>query len=319
MSDAVNHHFIPQFYLRGFSDAADKRKAQVFVFDQSTRKSFRTLVRNIGARRNFFRIDAEGFDPNHVENGMAEIEGEIAPRLAEVIEMKSFPSDDHFKSLMLLMANVAVRNPRFRAMLEDLHIKVASGMMKMSLQHKDRYEHSIRQARQDGVPIRGDLSYEDMKAFIDSGNYKVAIDQTYLIGLELDAVPTVVDQMARRSWAFASACAGSTFTTCDDPVVLAWADGKDRRPYSPGFGLEGTIVMFPISPELAMIGLFRRQPLNRFFRRDQVANMNTSMAKNATMQLYSRDGEFELHTRTEPYTRGKDLAAALGRQEKANR
>lgn len=315
MSDTVNHHFIPQFYLRGFSDAADKRKAQVFVFDQSTRKSFRTLVRNIGARRNFFRIEAEGFDPNHVEDGMAEIEGEIAPRLAEVIETKSFPSDDHFTSVMLLMGNVAVRNPRFRAMLEDLHIKIASGMMRMSLHDKDRYEDSIHQAREDGVPICGDLRYEDMKAFIDSGNYKIAIDQTYLIGLELDAVPTVVQQLARRSWAFASAPAGSTFTTCDDPVVLAWADGKDR-PYSPGFGLEGTIAMFPISPELALIGLSTKQQPNLSFRRDQVAEMNTNMAKNATKQLYSKDGEFELHTPTEPYTRGKNLAAALGRQGK---
>jgi hypothetical protein len=315
MSDTVNHHFIPQFYLRGFSDAADKRKAQVFVFDQSTRKSFRTLVRNIGARRNFFRIEAEGFDPNHVEDGMAEIEGEIAPRLAEVVETKSFPSDDHFTSVMLLMGNVAVRNPRFRSMLEDLHIKIASGMMRMSLQDKHRYHDSIRQAREGGAPIRDDISYEDMKAFIDRGNYKIAIDQTYLIGLELDAVPTVVGQLARRNWSFASAPAGSTFTTCDDPVVLAWADGKDRGPYSPGFGLEGTIVMFPLSPELALIGLFTRQPPNRSFRRDQVADINTSMAKNATKQLYSRDGEFELHIRTEPYTRGKDLVAALGRQQ----
>ncbi|NTE84804.1 DUF4238 domain-containing protein [Agrobacterium tumefaciens] len=314
MSDTVNHHFIPQFYLRGFSDAVDRRKAQVYVFDQSTKKSFRTLVRNIGARRNFFRIEVEGFDPNHVEDGMAEIEGEIAPRLAEVIETKSFPSDDHFTSVMLLMGNVAVRNPRFRSMLEDLHIKVASGMMRMSLQDKDRYHDLIRQAREGGAPIRDDISYEDMKAFIDRGEYRIAIDQTYLIGLELDAVPTIVEQLARRSWAFASAPAGSTFTTCDDPVVLAWADGKDRGPYSPGFGLEGTIVMFPIAPELALIGLFVKQPPNRAFRRDQVADMNTSMAKNATKQLYARDGEFELHTRTESYTRGKDLAAALWRQ-----
>ncbi|TIL19856.1 MAG: DUF4238 domain-containing protein [Mesorhizobium sp.] len=79
MSDTVNHHFIPQFYLRGFSDSVDRRKSQVFVFDQSTKKSFRTLVRNIGARRNFFRIDVEGFHPNHVEDGIAEIESEIAP------------------------------------------------------------------------------------------------------------------------------------------------------------------------------------------------------------------------------------------------
>jgi hypothetical protein len=319
MSNTVNHHFIPQFYLRGFSEAADKRKAQVFVFDQSTRKSFRTLVRNIGARRNFFRIEVEGFDPNHIEDGMAEIEGEIAPLLTEVIEKKSFPSDEHFTSVMLLMGNVAVRNPRFRSMLENLHIKIVSKTMQMSLQDKDRYHFLIRQARENGVPIREDISYDDMKAFIERGNYKIAIDQTYLIGLELGSVPTVVEQLARRNWAFASAPTGSTFTTCDDPVVLAWANEKDRGPYSPGFGLKGTIVMFPLSPELALIGLFARQTPNLSFRRDEVARMNTSIAKNATNQLYSRDGEFELHTRTVPYTRGKDLAIALGLQDKLKR
>ncbi|MCM2476762.1 DUF4238 domain-containing protein [Rhizobium sp. CG5] len=319
MSDTVNHHFIPQFYLRGFCDTADKRKAQVFVFDQSTKKSFRTLVRNIGARRNFFRIEAEGLDPNHVEDGMAEIEGEIAPRLAEAIETKSFPSDDHFSMVMLLMGNVAVRNPRFRSMIEDLHLKIAGGMMSAALQDKDRYQESIRQAREGGAPIRDDVGYDEMKTLIERGEYKIAIDQTYLVGLELDAVPTVVEQLARRSWAFASAPAGSTFTTCDDPVVLSWADGKDRGPYSPGFGVAGTIVMFPISPEMALIGLFVKQPPNRAFRRDQVADMNTSMAKNATKQLYARDGEFELHTRSEPYTRGKDLPAALGQQRAKTR
>ncbi len=314
MSETVNHHFIPQFYLRGFSDNADRRKAQVFVFDQSTRKSFRTLVRNIGARRNFFRIEAEGFHPNHVEDGMAEIEGEIAPRLTEVIAAKNFPSDDHFTSVMLLMGNVAVRNPRFRSMLEDFHIKVGGGMIRALLQDKERYHDSIKEARESGAPIRDDISYEDMKNFIERGNYKIAIDQTYLIGLELEAVPTCVEQLARRQWSFVSAPEGATFATCDDPVVLAWADGKDRGPYSPGFGLSDTIVMFPLSPSLALIGLFAKQPRNRAFRRDQVAEMNTSMAKNATKQLYARDGEFELHTRTEPYTRGKDLAAALVRQ-----
>ncbi|CDZ67920.1 YbcA protein [Neorhizobium galegae bv. orientalis] len=314
MSDTTNHHFIPQFYLRNFSEGCDRRKAKVFTFDQSTLKSFATLVRNVGSRRNFFRIEAEGFDPNHVEDGMAAIEGEIAPLLEEVIATESFPSDSHFSMVMLLMGNVAVRNPRFRSMIEDLHLKMAGEMMRAALQDKDKYQESIRQVREGGAPIRDDVSYDDMKPFIERGEYKIAIDQTYLVGLELDAVPTVVEQLARRSWAFASAPAGSTFTTCDDPVVLAWDDGKDRGPYSPGFGVAGTIVMFPISPELALIGLFLKQPLNRAFRRDQVADMNTSMAKNATKQLYARDGELELHTRSESYTRGKDLPAALGRQ-----
>ncbi|MCA0057321.1 DUF4238 domain-containing protein [Mesorhizobium sp. B261B1A] len=317
MSNTVNHHFIPQFYLRGFSDAVDRRKSQVFVFDQSTKRSFRTLVRNIGARRNFFRIDVEGFDPNHVEDGMAEIEGEIAPLLEEVIATKSFPSDAHFSSIMMLMGNVAVRNPRFRSMIEDLHVKVANGMIRTTVKDKDRYHDSIREAREKGAPIRDDISYEDMKEFVERGEYNIAIDQTYLIGLELDSVPTVVEQLASRSWSFASAPPATTFITCDDPVVLAWADGQDRGLYSPGFGVLGTIVMFPIAPELALIGLFVKQPPNRSFRRDQVADMNTSIAKNSTKQLYARDGEFEINTRSGLYTRGKDLPTALARQANA--
>ncbi|UZF95010.1 DUF4238 domain-containing protein [Bosea sp. NBC_00550] len=209
-----------------------------------------------------------------------------------------------------------MRNPRFRLINEDFHLKVADRIMRMTLQDQHRFDDSMKQARADGVPIRDDIKYDAMKDFIARGEYKVAIDQTYLIGLELGAVRTVVDQLASRSWSFVSAAPGTTYATCDDPVVLAWADGDDRRPYSPGFGLAGTIVMFPISPELALIGLLNSQPATRGHLRDKVAAMNTSIAKNATKQLYARDGSFELHTRTEPYVKGKDLGALLERQER---
>jgi hypothetical protein len=314
VAEKANHHFIPQFYLRNFSPAGDRRKAKVFCVDQSTRKSFETLVRNVGSRRHFFRINLEGYDPNHVEDAMAEVEGEISHHLADAIETNRFPSDLHFSFVMLLMGNMAVRNPRFRSKIEDLHLKVIKGMMGAMLQDKQRFDDSLRQARADGVPIRDDIKYQDMKDLIARGEYSVMIDQTYLIGLELKLVPTVIEQLARRSWSFISAAPDTTYATCDDPVVLAWADGDDRRPYSPGFGLMGTIVMFPITPGLALIGLFERQPATRDHRRDQVAAMNTSIAKNATKQLYARDGSFELHTRTEPYVQGKDLAASLERQ-----
>ncbi|MER9268007.1 hypothetical protein NKI63_26270 [Mesorhizobium sp. M0410] len=98
-----------------------------------------------------------------------------------------------------------------------------------------------------------------MKDLIDRGERKVAIDQTYLFGLELESVPTAVEQLARRSWSFLSAAPGCTYAASDDPVILDWVDGKPR-PYSPGSGLQNTIVMFTISPELALVGLFVKQP-----------------------------------------------------------
>ncbi|MER8638783.1 hypothetical protein [Mesorhizobium sp. M1365] len=96
-------------------------------------------------------MDVEGYDPNHVEDGMAEIEGEISVHLAEMIEAISFPSEAHFSSVMLLMGNVAVRNPRFRSMTENFDLKVVNGIMKMMLQDKGRFDDSVKQARANGA------------------------------------------------------------------------------------------------------------------------------------------------------------------------
>lgn len=109
LATKANHHYIPQFYLRGFS-AGVGRQAQVFVFDSDTKKSFTTLVRNIGSKRHFNRVEAHGVGPNHLEDGMAEIEAEIAPHLRQVIEAKAFPTHEHFNSIINLMALLSVRS-----------------------------------------------------------------------------------------------------------------------------------------------------------------------------------------------------------------
>lgn len=315
MAEKANHHFIPQFYLRGFGDGGDARKAKVFCVDTKTGKSFTTLVRNVGSRRHFFRVDLEGYDPNHVEDEMAKIEGEVSAHLADVLVARAFPSDEHFTSIMVLMANIACRNPRLRGINEGFHRQIVQQFMSASLQTKERWESLGRQAKEQCVPLNDDISYEVLKEFVENGGYDIAIDQTYLIGMELNMVEPIIEQLARRNWCFVTAEEGSAFATSDDPVVLDWADGRSG-PYSPGFGLENTIVMFPLSSDLALIGMFREIPNRGWHERDQVAALNTSIAKQASKQLYARDGTFELHTRSEQFVKGSDLVAALARERK---
>lgn len=50
MAAKVNHHYIPQFYLRGFSEGVG-RQARVFTFDQGSKKVFPTIVRNVGSNK----------------------------------------------------------------------------------------------------------------------------------------------------------------------------------------------------------------------------------------------------------------------------
>lgn len=307
----ANHHYIPQFYLRGFSDGVG-RKAKVFVFDSDSKKSFSTLVLNIGSKRHFNRVEAHGVAPNYLEDGMSEVEAAIAPHLQQTIEARAFPSNDHFNSIMNLMALLSVRNPRLRRNMEDFHMDIAERIMKASVTSRGIWETQTKKMRDSGVPVKDDVTYEDVKRFHDEGNFEIVIDQTHLISLEMKMVEPVLEQLSRRNWCFASAPDGHSFITSDDPLVLTWNDEvKQPTPYSPGHGLQNTIVTFVLSPELALVGLFGGIPERADYLPDQVSALNTVVARHSRNQIYAKDGNFLLHVKGHSNVRGFELPRVL--------
>ncbi|WP_420586539.1 DUF4238 domain-containing protein [Ruegeria sp.] len=306
MATKANHHFIPQFYLRGFSDGVG-RKAKVFTFDSDTKTAFVTLVRNVGSRRHFFRIEADGVDPNAIEDAMAVIEGEFAAHLADVIKAKAFPTPEHFNSVMNILANISVRNPRLRELMSDFHKDIAERVSHMMLSSKEVWESQTEKMRRDGYPVNDDLTYEDMKEFHESKNYDIIIDQTHLIQMEFKMLDPVLECSARRNWCFVSAPEGHQYICSDDPVVLSWIDETNKGPYPPGHGLKGTMVFFPLTSNLLLIGTYEDLPKQMTHEPFQVVATNTHIARYSTKQIYARDGSFliDLHNRSN--VRGEDL------------
>ena len=54
-----NHHYIPQFYLRGFLNPSCKKK-QLYVIDKIKKQHFVTTPRNVGSQRDFNRMEIPG-------------------------------------------------------------------------------------------------------------------------------------------------------------------------------------------------------------------------------------------------------------------
>jgi Protein of unknown function (DUF4238) len=57
-SDARNHHFVPQFYLKGFAKLRSK-DAKLTAFNLATGELFVTRPRNVAAKRDYNRVDIE--------------------------------------------------------------------------------------------------------------------------------------------------------------------------------------------------------------------------------------------------------------------
>ncbi|MGV6889649.1 DUF4238 domain-containing protein [Rhodophyticola sp. SM2404] len=317
MAEKTNHHYVPQLYLRNFADGID-RQARVFTFDSSTGKSFKTSVRNVASKRHFNRVEIDGVDPNYLEDGLAEIEGELAPFLSEVVAERRFRTSAHFDWTMILAAQLSVRNPRMRVKMENFHKNIAEGIASLSVSTREIWESQQRQMQEAGEAVNAKATYEQAKKFHEDKNYEIPIDQTHLIGLEMQMVETVLTQLGNRNWCFVSPPDGHIFITNDDPAVLSWRDQKDRGSYGPGHGLKETLITFPLSSDLLLLGTFENLPSVMNYDAFQVANANTHVARYSTKQIYARSSDFNVHMPTKFFASGSELSTLMSLAKKAS-
>jgi hypothetical protein len=317
VAEKANHHYVPQLYLRNFADGYG-RKARVFTFDSSTNEAFKTSVRNVASKRHFNRVEIDGVDPNYLEDGLAEMEGELAPFLAEVVAEKRFRTFEHFDWIMNLAAQLSVRNPRMRGQLEKFHKDIAGRIASLSVSSKEIWESQQRQMQEAGKEVNPKVTYEQAQKFHDDKNYEIAIDQTHLIGLEMQMIETVLTELGKRNWCFVSPLDGHIFITCDDPVVLSWKDQKDRGFYGPGHGLMDTLITFPLSSDLLLLGTFEDLPPVMNYDALQVAEANTHVARYSTKQIYARSSDFNVHMPTKFFASGNELPTLMRLAKKAS-
>jgi hypothetical protein len=100
------------------------------------------------------------------------------------------------------------------------------------------------------------ISYEEMKKAVSEGRPKVA-SQEFNVVVEAGEQDQVLQHLTGRKWQMLVAKEGSGgFVTTDVPICLTWANGADHGGLSPGFGVAGTEVIFPISTNLCLRGTF---------------------------------------------------------------
>lgn len=84
MPNIKNQHYVPQFYLKGFTD----NKKQVWAFDKATLKSFASSSTNLASESYFYdqEILDKALGKNFIEKALEEVEGKTAPLLKKLLK-----------------------------------------------------------------------------------------------------------------------------------------------------------------------------------------------------------------------------------------
>jgi hypothetical protein len=310
MAGPRQHHYVPAFFLGGFTGSGTVDD-HLWVFDKTQDgKRYRGRPGEVGKARDYNAIDVEDTNPNAVEVMLAEIEGRAAPVIAAIRSSRRMPDGRAFELLMGFVAFLAVRIPGQRETIATFMEQIGKQIIRMVVDNRDRYEASLARIRDDGVEFP-DISYEQMREFVERDEYTIRTATTFQVAMMLDAAPALVPMLANRRWSVFCVNTGEGELVCSDrPVSLTWTDGRERGFYSPGYGLPETDITVPIDRHICVMGRFEGGSMCGPIDRRGVAAINTRTIMNASRVYSSREDFVWLH-RDGRVCDAKELARCL--------
>ena len=282
------HHFVPQFYLAGFTGSGTV-EGKLHVIDTTRLTTRVSKPKAVAYQRNFHEIDiGPESDPMAVEKILGQFEGKWSTVLRRVLEQRLLPADDSFGDLMMFIAFMAVRVPRIRETISNFLEEV---------RWKEEFARNELERRGHQV----DATTNDFETF----------DQTWHVQEMIHLAIGLAPLLSLRQWNLWIAKDQAPDLICSDsPVVPTWVIPTSGL-HSPGFGTSNTVVTVPLSKRVALVSMLDVDVGSRMLGRDEVAQLNSATGMYAG-QLYCPSPDFVWLTRNGSVGSRDDLLQALG-------
>ena len=254
-----------------------------------------TSVANAAVERDLYRVDTEKIDPNIMEKEyFQKVDSLIGPIIKSITENNRLPSGEYFENLMAFMAIQLMRTPAQQNRLAQPVNQVGELMMRSLLRTPERWNANMDALNANREQPAISLSYEEAKKLIERAGAKIEVNKSYLLGLSLSMVPTLVRLLSARNWLLVtSEPLGAHFICTDYPVVLQWTKSDMvSHTYGPGFALQDTFVVFPINRKSVLFGTFEQVGKQLSADELYVANTNSILLHFARRFVYSAREDF---------------------------
>jgi hypothetical protein len=227
MPQPRKHHYLPQFYLRGFS--FDRRS--LFQIEKATSIHYGCQIKDIAAVRDFHELDGVGIaDPYALEKHLAKLEGEQATHLTDVL-VDGIHDAMLRANLIQLLAVLRMRVPAVKSHIEKSYASTVRATGK-ALERLGRLPK----------PPPG---YEDALR-VDNLQFSTTNWKCLEVMFRMAANEKVLDILYRMRATLYRAPFGTSFLTSDQPVAL-YHPNLAKSPYGVGPATPGIEISLPLS------------------------------------------------------------------------
>lgn len=256
MTQPRKHHYLPQFYLRGFSGNGK----QIFQIEKSEARGYLCAIRDAAAIRDYHELDYEDAeDPHALEKRLSEIESQLAEALADVIASGIVGNISHAR-LIEFVSLMRVRVPAFKQYIEESLRQFVRSTGKI-LERKGKFPPPPQGLEsifaRDGVTI-------------SISNWKCL---EYMFGLASDQ--DILRMLAAMTPSILRAPKGNNLLTCDQPVAVFHPEADPADPYGIGLADPRTQLSLPLSSQVLLLLTWDKDAVReRLLQPDEVNEFN---------------------------------------------
>ncbi len=249
MSDPKRHHYVPAFYLAGFTGLR-KRDGQFAVYDRE-KKEFRTQTPDSSAHQRFYYATEgeHGERDLSIEMFLGELEGAAKP-LIDKLEIQAEVSDEERATLALFFALLHTRVPQFERSLNEMADLTQKTINRLRYPTVDEVRGAMREIGRER-PCPPSATAEEAFGMLTGDEYTFAPHRNDNIRIMLRMAIEIGGLFDQFTWHIVHTVLDSQFLTIDAPVVLLPPhDWTGERGY--GFLTPGTMTLIPLTARSAL-------------------------------------------------------------------
>jgi hypothetical protein len=260
----MGHHYVPRYYLKGFTIPSNSDL--IWRFERGTEKAIRTSTRNVAQENKLYSDEVEQMLAERVENPANIV-------LNKIRNFQPLNFDDKliFSRYMMTMWKRVPNHQRWvEERAPEVIDKVVCGIELELAELKTKTPSNSRNIESLISKIRNKA--ED--------NREDFIRQMWLDNIDPNASPKSIHALSCMTWGIMIAGHKTQFVTCDNPLFFfSWI----------GIGNPKSEVSFPISSNLALWAKWKKGQRDDYFRvRTQVVKeINRRSVSNASSYVFS--------------------------------
>jgi hypothetical protein len=277
----MKHHYVPQFYQRGFIKEVNKdgkKEGLIWVYEKG-RPPRKLPVSNTGMEIDLYAYtDQSGNQDNQtIEAELGRIDNSAA-LVIQKLDKETPITDDERRSLCKFISVMYRRTPKFK---EHAKRMAAELMPKFFEQHDEEWlrQEMRKRARSEE---QAEAWFEYRKAELAEMREEYLREPPEFIFTSNILRPSVFERVLfDMDWAYFKAAADTEFVTCDDPALFSKGSGLGDR--------ENAVVMFPMSRTLLLQAMWNSSYKGAYVQlRDvDVRKFNRDVVINASRQVYA--------------------------------